>query len=162
MVAGSVGIVTVVSRTGDDATTLDDYRGLSRRRPVLALAFTLFLLAQAGVPLTAGFVAKFEVLAAAVDAGSYWLALVAMLSAVIAAYLYLKVIVAMYMSDDVEGARAGADRRRTPFGATLALGVAAAMTLLIGFLPDLLDDLTDDATPVIDAPESADGAPLAP
>jgi NADH-quinone oxidoreductase subunit N len=156
----------VVSRAGDDATTLDDFRGLARRRPVLALTFTLFLLAQAGVPLTAGFVAKFEVLAAAVDASSYWLALVAMVSAVIAAYLYLKVIVAMYMSDDAEGARAGADRRRTPFGATLALGVAAIVTLVLGFVPGLLDDLTDGATPVIDAPEEA-GAdagtpPLAP
>lgn len=163
MVAGSFGVVTVVSRTGDDATSLDDFRGLSRRRPVLALVFSLFLLAQAGVPLTSGFVAKFEVLAAAVDARSYWLAFVAMGAAVIAAYLYLKVIVAMYMSDD-DGAdgRAGADRRRIPFAASLSLGLAALATVLFGVLPGLLDDLTDDATPVIDAPEEADEPALAP
>ncbi len=65
---------TVVSRTGDDATSLDDYRGLARRRPLLALAFTVFLLAQAGVPFTSGFFAKFEVLGRGVEAGSYWLA----------------------------------------------------------------------------------------
>lgn len=153
MVAGSFGVVTVVSRTGDDATSLDDFRGLARRRPALALAFTLFLLAQAGVPLTSGFVAKFEVLAAAVDAGSYWLALVAMVASVIAAYLYLKIIVAMYMSDEDEaaGGRAGADRRPVPFGAGLGLALAAAVTLVLGVLPGLLDDLADDATPVIDA-----------
>jgi len=153
MVAGSFGVVTVVSRTGDDATSLDDFRGLSRRRPALALLFTLFLLAQAGVPLTSGFVAKFEVLSAAVEAGSYWLALVAMVSAVVAAYLYLKVIVAMYMSDDEQAAagRAGADRRPVPFAAGLALAVAAAVTVVVGLLPGPLDDLTDGATPVVDA-----------
>jgi NADH-quinone oxidoreductase subunit N len=164
MVAGSFGVVTVVSRTGDDATSLDDIRGLARRRPALALVFTLFLLAQAGVPLTSGFVAKFEVLSASVEEGHYWLAIVAMVSAVIAAYLYLKVIVAMYMSDDeaAEGARAGADRRRTPFGAGLALSLAAGVTLLFGIVPDLLDRLTEGATPVIDAPEAADQPALAP
>lgn len=163
MAAGSFGVVTVVSRRGDDATTLDDFCGLARRRPVLAALFTLFLLAQAGVPFTAGFVAKFEVLAAAVDASSYWLALVAMLASVVAAYLYLKVIVAMYMADPEEaaGARAGADRRPVPFAASLGLAVAAAGTLVFGFLPGLLDDLADDATPVIDAPESVEPTPVA-
>jgi NADH:ubiquinone oxidoreductase subunit 2 (subunit N) len=79
-----------------------------------------------------------------------------MVSAVIAAYLYLKVIVAMYMADD--DGRAGADRAPTPFGARLALSIAAGATLLFGILPGLLDDLADDATPVIDAPESAEAA----
>jgi NADH-quinone oxidoreductase subunit N len=142
MVAGSFGVITV-----------DDFRGLSKRRPVLAFAMAIFLLAQLGAPFTSGFVAKFEVLAAAADAGSWWLALVAMISAVIGAYLYLRVLVAMYMADDDEaaGARAGADHAKVPFGATLALGLAAGVTLLVGFLPGLLDDLTDGAHPVIDA-----------
>jgi NADH-quinone oxidoreductase subunit N len=153
MVAGSFGVVTVVSRTGDAATSLDDYRGLARRRPVIALTFALFLLAQLGAPFTSGFVAKVQVLAAAADAGSYWLALVAMVSAVIGAYLYLKVLVAMYMSSDEEaaGARAGADRARVPFAAGVALAAAAGVTLLLGFLPGLLDDLSDGAVPVAGA-----------
>ena len=54
MVAGSFGIIAVVSRKGDIGNSLDDYRGLSRDRPVLALAFALLLFAQAGVPLTSG------------------------------------------------------------------------------------------------------------
>ncbi|HET7720361.1 MAG TPA: NADH-quinone oxidoreductase subunit N, partial [Acidimicrobiales bacterium] len=153
MVAGSFGVVTVVSRTGDDATSLDDFRGLAKRRPVLALTFSLFLLGQLGAPFTSGFVAKVQVLSAAADAGSYWLALVAMLAAVISAYLYLKIVVAMYMSSDDEaaGARAGAGRSRVPFGATLALVITAAVTLLLGFLPGLLDRLSDGSTPVADA-----------
>jgi NADH-quinone oxidoreductase subunit N len=151
MVAGSFGVVTVVSRTGDDATSLADFRGLAGRRPVLALTFTVFLLAQAGVPLTAGFFAKFEVLAASVEDEHYVLALIAMVSAVIAAFLYLKIIVAMYMADPAEGGRAGADRRPVPFGAAVSLAVAAGATLLFGVLPGLLDDVTDDAVPVLDA-----------
>ena len=103
MVAGSFGIVTVVSRKGDVGNSLDDYRGLSRDRPVLALAFALFLFAQAGVPLTSGFFAKFYVITAAVEAGSTWLAIIAMLTAVIAAFLYLRIIVSMYMSVEEAG-----------------------------------------------------------
>jgi NADH-quinone oxidoreductase subunit N len=153
MVAGSFGVVTVVSRTGDDATSLDDFRGLAKRRPVLALTFSLFLLGQLGAPFTSGFVAKVQVLSAAADAGSYWLALIAMLAAVISAYLYLKIVVAMYMSTDEEAAegRAGAGRSKVPFGATVALVVTAAVTLLLGFLPGLLDRLSDGSAPVADS-----------
>ncbi|MDH3708130.1 MAG: NADH-quinone oxidoreductase subunit N, partial [Acidimicrobiia bacterium] len=104
MVAGSFGVATVVGRSGDRRHTLDDYRGLSRQQPVLALAFTVFLLAQAGVPLTTGFIAKFGVIAAAADARSFWLAVVAMLSAVIAAYIYLRIVVAMFLDDDADEA----------------------------------------------------------
>ncbi|MBA2282471.1 MAG: NADH-quinone oxidoreductase subunit N [Actinomycetota bacterium] len=143
MVAGSFGVITVLTRRDEQGAGLDDLRGLARRRPVLAFTFTVFLLAQAGVPLTSGFVAKFEVLAAAVEANSYYLAVVAMVSAVIAAYLYLKIVVAMYMSDP-EGDEV-VDTRRVPFGAKLALGVAAAATVVFGLLPGLLDDLSNDA-----------------
>jgi NADH-quinone oxidoreductase subunit N len=159
MVAGSFGIVTVVSRTGDDATGIDDFRGLARRRPLLALAFTVFLLSQAGVPFTAGFWAKAEVLSAAVDADRWYVALVAMVTAVIAAFIYLRVVVSMYSAPDEaeegeEGepeGRADVEGGRVPFGAKVALLVAAAATLLIGFLPGLLADLSDDAAPVADA-----------
>ena len=122
MVAGSFGVVTVVSRKGDIGNSLDDYRGLSRDRPVLALAFALFLFAQAGVPLTSGFFAKFYVITAAIDAGSTWLAVIAMLTAVVAAFLYLRIIVSMYMSVEDAGEprtipvpfAAGAGPRRLP------------------------------------------------
>ncbi len=160
MVAGSFGVVALVSRRGDSHTALDDYRGLGRREPVLAFVFTVFLLAQAGVPLTSGFFAKFYVLAAAVDAGYWHLAVIAMLSAVIAAFLYLRIIVAMYMSDEAEDA-AEADetavaaptgpRLAVPFGAKLALGLAAAATLVFGFVPGPLASSSRDATPTVTA-----------
>jgi len=161
MVAGSFGIVTVVSRKGDIGNSLDDYRGLSRDRPVLAFAFVLFLLAQAGVPLTSGFFAKFYVINAAVDAGSTWLAVIAMLTAVISSFLYLRIIVSMYMS--VEDA---AEPRRipVPFAAGLALTVCVLVTLVAGIFPSTLSDPAKDATPalVLEAEPDAPAGPAAP
>ena len=146
MVAGSFGVVTVVGRRGDIGHSLDDYRGLSRDRPALALAFALFLFAQAGVPLTSGFFAKFYVITAAIDAGSTWLAIIAMLSAVIAAFLYLRIIVSMYMSVEDAG------EPRTipvPFAAGLALVLCLVVTLGAGLFPSTLSSVAKDATPVL-------------
>lgn len=158
MVAGSFGVVTLMSRRGDSHTALDDYRGLARNEPLLAFVFTVFLLAQAGVPLTSGFFAKFYVLSAAIDAGYWHLAVIAMLSAVIAAFLYLRIVVAMYMTDEsaTEPASAGqaapggrTARLPVPFGAKLALGLAFVATLLFGFLPEPLARPSRDARPTV-------------
>jgi NADH-quinone oxidoreductase subunit N len=131
MVLGSFGIVTLVARAGDRRTGLDAYRGLGHQRPGLALLFTIFLLAQAGVPLTSGFLAKFYVISAAVEAHSYALAIIAMLAAVIAAFFYLRVIVVMYMTGD-EAADAAAGAIPIPLGAGLSLAVSVAVTVVIG------------------------------
>jgi NADH-quinone oxidoreductase subunit N len=158
MVAGSFGVVTLVSRRGDSHTALDDYKGLAKREPLLAFVFTVFLLAQAGVPLTSGFFAKFYVLAAAIDAGYWHLGVIAMLSAVIAAFLYLRIVVTMYMSDEVEDEQTEAaelaargPRLPIPFGAKIALGLAFIATLVFGFLPEPLAASSRDATPVVTA-----------
>jgi NADH-quinone oxidoreductase subunit N len=142
IIAGTFGVIALVGGT------LDHYRGLSRSRPVLARGFTVLLLAQAGVPFTSGFFAKFEVIGAAVDARSYWLAILAMVTAVISAYVYLRVVVAMYLSD--EEAEAAAPRRvRIPFGAGLALVLAVGITVGVGLLPWLLTEPARDAVPVL-------------
>jgi NADH-quinone oxidoreductase subunit N len=96
MVVGSFTIVTLVGGRGDARHDLDTYRGLSARNPGLALLLALFLMAQAGIPFTTGFLAKFYVISAAVSSGAYPLALIAMIAAVIAAFFYLRVIVLMY------------------------------------------------------------------
>jgi NADH-quinone oxidoreductase subunit N len=157
MVAGSFGVVAVISRKGDVGNDLDDYRGLSRDKPVLALTFALFLFAQAGVPLTSGFFAKFYVITAAIEAGSTWLAIIAMLTAVIAAFLYLRIIVSMYMSVE----EAGEPRTiRVPFAARLALATCAAVTLGVGLFPNSLASTAEDATPhlVLEPTEDAAAA----
>ena len=141
LVSGTFAVVGLVGRTGDDAHSLDSYKGLGKQRPVLALTLTIFLLAQAGVPLTSGFVAKFSVITAVADQKSYAIAIIAMLSAVIGAFLYLRIIVSMFLE---EGEATG-DRVTVPFGAGLAIALAAGFTLVVGFFPGWLWSIARDA-----------------
>jgi NADH-quinone oxidoreductase subunit N len=143
MVLGSFGVVTLVGRRGDAHHSLDDYRGLAARRPGLALAFTIFLMAQAGVPFTSGFLAKFYVIAAAVDRHSYALAIIAMLGAAVAAFFYLRLVVIMY-GPPVEGEEPV--RIPIPRTAGLALGITLAFTLIAGILPAPVIDFARHAT----------------
>ena len=149
MIIGTFGVITLVGRLGEGGQDLDSYRGLASRRPVLAFVFTVFLLAQAGIPLTSGFFAKFYVLGAAVDAEYYWLAVVAMLSAAIAAFLYLRIVTTMYLGDAEGGEVTAHPRIRIPFSAGLSLTLALAFTLVIGVLPGLLQDFANDAVPAL-------------
>ncbi|MGH9183740.1 MAG: NADH-quinone oxidoreductase subunit N [Acidimicrobiales bacterium] len=155
MVVGSFGVVTLVARRGDAAHDLSAYRGLATHRPALALAFTVFLLAQAGVPFTSGFLAKFYVIGAAVEAESYALAVIAMLSAVVAAFVYLRITVAMYMTAE-EGAAGEAGVGAVaggpvavPLTAGVSLAVSVAFTVIVGLLPSPVIDFAADAVPVL-------------
>jgi NADH-quinone oxidoreductase subunit N len=147
MVVGSFGVATLVGRGGDSRHDLGDYRGLSRTRPVLALAFAVFLLAQAGVPLTTGFLAKLYVIGAAAESHSYAIAIIAMVSSVISAFMYLRIVVTMYMSDpEDDAATAGI---AIPFGAGLALVLCVAFTVVVGVVPDPVVDWVKEAVPVV-------------
>ncbi|MBE1878591.1 NADH-quinone oxidoreductase subunit NuoN [Myceligenerans pegani] len=115
---GAFAVVTLVrERSADgvvlgEATDLAAWRGLGRRAPWLTAAFALFLLSMAGIPLTAGFVAKFGVFSAAVAAGYWWLAVVGVLASVVAVAFYVRVIVVMVMTPsnaDTAAAGAGAE-----------------------------------------------------
>ncbi len=151
MVAGSFAVVSLLSRKGDGHNHLDDYKGMAKREPLLALALTVFLLAQAGVPLTGGFLAKFYVVTAAVDANSYWLALVAMLSAVVSAYLYLRIVLTMFGGPEgdeaIDETAPRRNRMRVPAAATIAIILALVGTLGTGIVPDPLSKTADDAVP---------------
>ena len=151
MVVGSFAVVTVVGRKGDQRHSLDDYRGLGARAPLLAAAMTFLLLGQAGIPLTSGFVAKFIVFAASVDAREYGLTLVGVIASVIATFFYLRLIVLMYMSGPAESTPdVAVDGARRPFAldpATgLALGVAVLATVVMGVLPGVFIDFARHAT----------------
>jgi NADH-quinone oxidoreductase subunit N len=148
-VAGAFGIATIVGRKGDNAHDLSHYAGLGKRAPLLAFAFLVFLLAQAGVPATSGFLAKFYVIGAAVDARSFWLGLVAMLSSVISAYAYLKVVLTMYGDEPEEGA----PRFAVPQGAKIALTASVLATIGLGIIPGPVADASRTAVQSItDAP----------
>ncbi len=158
MVAGSFGVVTVVGRRGDGHHELHDYRGLSRSNPVLALVFTVFLLAQAGVPFTSGFFAKFYAVTASVDAGAWWLALIAMVTAVIAAFVYLRIVITMYMSGAEDGVDEGPAPTRIPVPAAagVAIAVCFVVTMVVGILPSTVLDPAGKAEPVLVRVEDPD------
>lgn len=141
LVIGTFAVVTVVGRTGDDATDLAGFRGLGKQRPALALAMTVLLVAQAGVPLTSGFVAKFGVIRAAVNEHSYAIAIIAMVAAVIAAFLYLRIMLSMWTADPEPGddTREAVD---VPLGTNIVIWLAVAVTVVIGFVPGWLVDLS--------------------
>ena len=151
MVAGAFGVVGVVSRKGDGHTTIDDYRGLSRSNSVLAGVMALFLLAQAGIPFTSGFFAKFYAIDAVVGRHADWIGVIAMLSSAVAAFLYLRIVVVMYLgpTDEVPAT----PRLRVPFGTKLALGICFVVTLGAGIAPDVVVSLTDHGRPyLVEAP----------
>ena len=137
LVIGSFGVVTIVDGSHD--ASIGSFRGLSKRKPTLALAFTVFLLAQAGVPFTSGFIAKFGVVQAAVDVHSYALAIIAMVTAVVAAFLYLRIMVSMWLHDPDEDAPGVS----VSFSGAVAIGFAALFTLAVGLYPGWLIDLSD-------------------
>ncbi len=142
LVVGTFSVVTVVAQSSTDgATSLDAFKGIGKSNPVLALALTVLLLAQAGVPLTSGFVAKFGVVQAAVSVGSYKLAVIAMICAVIAAFVYLRIMVSMWLSDATNPVSV-----KVPLFSTIAIAIAVSVTLVIGVLPSLLLDLTSNLT----------------
>jgi NADH-quinone oxidoreductase subunit N len=133
MILGAFGVVLLVSRTGEERTSLRSYRGLARRSPLLGALLMLFLLSLAGIPPLAGFMAKFLVFEAAVEAGLEGLVIVAVLASVVAAFFYLRVIVLMYMEDPEEEVAT-----RSSGAPAWGLAVAAAVTVILGLFPSLL------------------------
>ena len=141
MTLGAFGVVMLVSPRGEEATTLSSYAGLYRRSPLLAGLMSLFLLSMAGIPPTAGFIAKVGVFRAAIGAGHWELALVGVLASVVAAFFYIRVMVLMYMQEPK-----GEHEPDPSFMPRLAIAIPAVITVVLGILPGLVTDLLDKAS----------------
>jgi NADH-quinone oxidoreductase subunit N len=128
---GAFGVIAALARDGREPATVADLAGLSERRPALAAALTVFLVSLTGIPVTAGFVGKFYLFGAAVSSGWVVLALVGVLTSVVSAYYYLRVVVAMYMEPPL----GEDDFAAVPAPAVLALVLSAGVTLLFGLWP---------------------------
>lgn len=170
-VIGTFAVITIVGQRGDGAHDIDNYRGLAKREPALAAMFTVLLFAQAGIPFTSGFFAKFRVIAAAASDESYWLAGVAMLAAAVGAYLYLRLVVTMFMvgdddahadepalaassvgaaaasldDDESMGELIAAERLDVPPSALVVLMISVAAAVLWGVLPSVGNGFLTDA-----------------
>lgn len=137
--AGAFAIITVMSRGGIEMDKLSDYRGLNARSPWLAFMMLLLLFSMAGVPPTVGFFAKLGLLEALVQADYVWLAVLALMFALIGAYYYIRVVMLMYFEEPTEEAA------NTPIIVSkdmmVAVSLNGAAALVLGLLPSFFIDL---------------------
>lgn len=108
---------------------VDDFNGLHRNAPFWAFAMVIFLLSLGGIPPTAGFIGKYFLFAAAIQAGFGWLAIIAVLMSAVSMFFYFRIVVAMYLREDHD-----AEVAITP-SLKLVAGVSLAVTLLLGIAP---------------------------
>jgi NADH-quinone oxidoreductase subunit N len=127
----TIGIFAVLIKMKD--YSFDGFNGLSKHQPVVAAVTTVFLLSLAGIPLTAGFFAKYYMLAAALHEGNFlWLVIFAVLCAAVSVYYYFRIIQAMYFKD------AEPQPMEVSAGFTYLLVALAILIVLLGIFPDLL------------------------
>jgi len=127
MTLGAFAVVTVLSAEHRDADQMEDYRGLFWRRPVLALIFTAMLLSLAGIPMTAGFLGKFYIIAAGAAAGSWALILILVIASTIGLFYYLRIVVILYQQP-------GDANQPLPLRMPAAGLVLAALTVILVWL----------------------------
>jgi NADH-quinone oxidoreductase subunit N len=126
----TIGIFAVLNKMGD--YTFEGFNGLARQQPLIAVIIAIFLFSLAGIPLTAGFVAKFYMLKAVLATGTgLWLVIFAVLMAAVSVYYYFRVIQAMYFRDGQANLQASA-------GFKLTLAGVAALIILLGLFPGVL------------------------
>ncbi|MEV6843707.1 NADH-quinone oxidoreductase subunit NuoN [Actinoplanes sp. NPDC051411] len=141
-VLAAFAIVTLVRDAEGEATHLSRWAGLGKKSPLFAAVFTFILLAFAGIPLTSGFTSKFAVFGAAWEGGQTWLVIFGVISSMLIAFPYLRVVVMLWLSEPGES---------TPtvsipgFLTTAALTVGVIVTVGLGVAPGPLLDLTQNA-----------------
>ncbi|MDN5865012.1 MAG: NADH-quinone oxidoreductase subunit NuoN [Gammaproteobacteria bacterium] len=131
MFVGAFGVIILMSRSGFEADMLDDFKGLNERSPWYAFVMLMMMLSMAGIPPFIGFFAKLEVIRAVLDVNMTWLAVYAVIMAVIAAFYYLRIVKLMYFDhaeDKQPAIKAPADLR-------LLLSVNGLAVLGLGLFP---------------------------
>ncbi len=153
MQLGAFAVIVLLRRRDEIGDELKDFSGLNVRNPFAAFAMLLFMLSLGGIPPTAGFMGKFWLFGAAIDAGYYWLAVIGVLNSAVSLYYYLRIVVFMYLKRET----IGSEPHTSP---TLALALAAAViaTLVLGVYPRLLFEVAEAsartlgvAAPVVNA-----------
>lgn len=135
---GAFAVVMLVEKNMDEGVTIDDYRGLSKQNFVVALVLAYFMFSLIGMPLTGGFIGKFVVFKAAVEANLIWLTIIGVLASAISAYYYLRVVFYMFMED-------GEAEAAFIQPINVAVAIALVGTAAIGFTPGPWIDLAQDA-----------------
>jgi NADH-quinone oxidoreductase subunit N len=140
---GAFAIVSLINDSSGEVTDLNRWTGLGKRSPWVALSFSFFLLAFAGIPLTSGFVGKFSIFSAAYESGNTAILITGVLSSAIAAFFYIRVIVLIFFKDPVED---GTSVLIPSIATRITILASLAVTLLLGVLPaPVLDYISQTA-----------------
>ncbi|MGD8813841.1 MAG: NADH-quinone oxidoreductase subunit N [Anaerolineales bacterium] len=139
---GAWAVVLALEKEEGKGLEIEDYAGLGARRPLLAITMMIFMLSLTGIPPTVGFVGKFYVFRAVIASDLIGLALVGVITSLISAFYYLRVIVMMYM-------RPGEPESRSEVWLNFSVGVAALATLVLGILPGPLFAIAGGAQMVL-------------
>jgi len=148
MSVGAFGVLSLIERRQHRAVRISDLRGLWRRNPAPTILLGLFLFSLAGIPGTAGFMAKLAVFRAGLEAGQVTLVIVAVVSSVIAAFFYLRVTVAMIMDDEPDDL-VDAEPAVLTLGSQAGLAVTAAVVVALGVIPGIVVDLSANASSLV-------------
>ncbi len=128
---GAWAVVISLEKPGGKGLEISDYGGLGRKYPALAAAMTVFMLSLTGIPPTLGFVGKFYLFRAAIQGQFYLLAVIGVLTSLISAYYYLRVVVTMYM-------REGEPETANEPWLNITWGLAALLTVIVSLVPQFL------------------------
>ena len=128
---GAWGVVIALEKSEGRGLEIKDYAGLARKHPALAAAMTIFMLSLIGLPPTIGLVGKFYLFRAVIAGGFTGLAIIGVLTSVISAYYYLRVVVTMYMSD-------GEPEAEHESFLDLTTGATALATVVLSLVPQVL------------------------
>jgi NADH-quinone oxidoreductase subunit N len=129
---GAFAVLTAMARPEGENQTFPAYRGLYRRSPGLALMMMIFMLSLTGIPLTGGFIGKYYLFLSAIEANLYWLAIIGVLTSVVSAFFYLRVIVDMFIHDAEPGQEVKSVNY-APLNWTINL--TALATFVLGVIP---------------------------
>lgn len=139
---GAFALISVVrDATGREESDLRAWAGLGREHPLVGTMMSILLLSFAGIPLTGGFIGKFAVFSAAGQEGAWPLVIVGVVCSAIAAYFYVRVIVAMFFSDPPEGAPTVA---HPSLLTTIPIAISVGLTIALGIVPAWLLDVSHD------------------
>ncbi len=134
---GAFGVLSMIESKDGGNTSYSDFTGLSKSRPVLAGLMAVFMFSLTGIPPFAGFFGKYYVFAGAIQAGYTWLAIVGVLTTLLSAYYYLRLVVLMYFKDQA----VTSEPSSTSLGMA-ALVISALALVIIGIFPDSILNLT--------------------
>lgn len=142
---GAFAVIILIAKKGETNGNVMDFAGLGFKRPLLAVAMTIFLFSLAGMPPTAGFIGKFYLFSAAVQKGYIWLAVIGVLNSAASVYYYLRVMVYMYMKEPTEEF----EWTRVTAPVALALIIAVAGSMIPGIVPSIILEFAQQAVKLI-------------